>query len=140
MMHRTLLILVLLVGTLTGLSAEIAPDEYQKMQLGSEEHLEILVRSVSKKSWLFSRDTKVTVNAEVLVVHRSRTGLSEGDQITIAYTHTKQSKGWAGPRPIPILKRKSETSAFLAFDEQEKVYVPSARGYSFESLILPNLY
>lgn len=140
MMCKTVLILILLLGSLTGLSAEIAPEEYQKMQLGSEEHLEILVRSVSKKSWLFSRETNVTVNAEVLVVHRSRTGLSEGDRITITYTHSKLRKGWAGPRPIPILKRKSETSAFLAFDEHKKVYVPSARGYSFESLIMSTLY
>ncbi len=65
MMCKTVLILILLLGSLTGLSAEIAPEEYQKMQLGSEEHLEILVRSVSKKSWLFSRETNVTVNAEV---------------------------------------------------------------------------
>jgi hypothetical protein len=140
MMSRTVLLLVLLLGTLASLGAEIAPEEYQKMQLSSEEHLEILVRSVSKKSWLFSRETNVTVNAEVMVVHRSRTGLREGDQITIAYTHSKLRKGWAGPRPIPILKRKSETSAFLSFDERKKVYVPSARGYSFESLIIPALF
>ncbi len=139
-MRNLLIVFLLLVCCTVPLAAEIAPEEYQRMQLGSDEHLEILVRSVSKKSWLFSRDTDVTVKAEVLVVHRSSTGLSEGDQISITYTSTKLAKGWAGPRPIPILKRESETSAFLAFDAERNVYVPAARGYSFESLLLPDLF
>lgn len=139
-MRSLQIVFLLLVCCVLPLAAEIAPEEYRKMQLSSDEHLEILVRSVSKRSGLFSRDTNVTVKAEVLVVHRSRSGLSEGDQITIAYTSTKLAKGWAGPRPIPILKRKNETSAFLAFDAEKNVYVPAARGYSFESLLLADLF
>jgi hypothetical protein len=120
------------------LGAEIAPEEYLKMQQRSEEHLDILVRSVSTTSSLFSRSTKVVVKADVLAVYRSLSGLSEGDKITIAYTSTKLGKGWVGPRPIPILKRKSETSAFLVFDADQNAYIPAARGYSFESLLPPS--
>ena len=79
--------------------------------------------------------TKVKANAEVLLVTRSNSNLAVGDRITIKYTHNKTRKHWAGPRPIPILRKKAETDAFLAFDAEQNCYVPSARGASFEPLI-----
>ena len=127
-----LLILLLCTGTLV---AEIAPHEYRIMQLGSPEHLQVKVLSVSKSYNLFSGNTKVKANAEVILVTRSDSNLSVGDRITIKYTHNKLRKNWTGPRPIPILKKKTETDAFLAFDTDQNCYVPSARGASFEPLI-----
>ena len=59
--------------------------------------------------------------------------LSAGDRITIVYEHYRPPKqGWAGPRSIPILKRGETTFAFIAFDFEEKAYVPAAKGASFE--------
>jgi hypothetical protein len=127
-----LLILLLCTGTLV---AEIAPHEYRLMQQGSPEQIQIKVLSVSKAYKLFSGNTHVTVQAEVQQIARSQSKLSVGDRITIKYTHTKLRKHWAGPRPIPILRRKAETDAFLAFDAEQNCYVPSARGASFEPLI-----
>lgn len=104
------------------------------MQLNAPEHLEIKVLSVSKSYNLFSGNTKVKANAEVLTVIRSESNLAEGDRITIRYTHDKQRKHWAGPKSIPILKKKEETTAFLAFDTENLYYVPAARGASFDPL------
>ena len=133
-MKQRILLLILLLCTST-LVAEIAPHEYRNMQLGSPEHLQLKVLSVSKSYNLFSGNTKVKANAEVLLVTRSNSNLAVGDRITIKYTHNKTRKHWAGPRPIPILKKKAETDAFLAFDAEQNCYVPSARGASFEPLI-----
>ena len=117
------------------LFAEIAPEEYRNMQLSAEDHVIIAVRKVSLRRPLFSSTINVTVKAEVLEVFKSKSNLSIGDQITITYAHTKLRKGAAGPRPIPILKKGTETTAFIAFDVQQNHYVPVARGASFEHLI-----
>lgn len=133
MKHLLVLLLLLTVGTL---SAEIAPEQYREMQLNAPEYVEIKVLSVSKSYNLFSGNTKVKANAEVRTVIRSESNLTVGDRITIRYTHDKPRKFWAGPRSIPILKKKEETTAFLAFDTETLVYVPAARGASFEPLII----
>ncbi len=133
-MKHTVLLLVLLLGMGT-LGAEIAPHEYRLMQQGSPEQIQIKVLSVSKAYKLFSGSTHVTVKAEVQQVARSESKLSVGDRITIKYTHYKPRKNWAGPRPIPLLKKHTETDAFLAFDTEQNWYVPSARGASFDPLI-----
>lgn len=127
-----LLILLLCAGTL---AAEIAPSEYRLMQLRAPEHLQVKVLSVSKSYNLFSGNTKVSAKAEVIMVIKSKSNLSVGDRITIKYTHDKPRKNWAGPRSIPMLKKHTETDAFLAFDTKLNCYVPSARGASFDPLI-----
>ncbi|MEA5108510.1 MAG: hypothetical protein VB010_14285 [Sphaerochaeta associata] len=132
---KRLVMVLTMVLLLSHVAAEIAPHEYRLMQLGSPEHIQIKVLSVSKSYNLFSGNTAVKANAEVLVVTRSDSNLSVGDRITIKYTHDKLRKNWAGPRSIPILKKKAETDAFLAFDVDQNCYVPSARGASFDPLI-----
>lgn len=124
--------LMLLLSTL---GAEIAPSEYRLMQMRSPEHIQIKVLSVSKSYNLFSGNTEVKAKAEVIMVVRSESNLSVGDRITIKYTHDKLRKNWAGPRPIPMLKKHTETDAFLTFDTDRNWYVPSARGTSFDPLI-----
>lgn len=132
-MKQTLLVLLLLLlGTL---HAEIAPEEYRGMQLRAPEHVELSILSVSTSYNIFSGSTKVKAKAEILSVINSETNLSVGDRITISYIHEKQRKHWAGPRPIPVLKKKEQPEAFLAFDAELGHYVPAARGASFEPLI-----
>nr|WP_319474162.1 hypothetical protein [uncultured Sphaerochaeta sp.] len=135
-MRKFLLLLILLVLPLALLTSEIAPVEYRSMQLNAPEQLHLSVISVAKRWRPFSGDTAITVKAEVIGVVASETNLVEGDSITISYVHQKLKKGWAGPRPIPILKRKTMTPAFLAYDKESKIYMPAARGASFDSLIV----
>ncbi|GEM_PF-2028261 len=84
---------------------------------------------------IFKQYREVKAKAEVIVVVRSESNLSVGDRITIKYTHDKLRKNWVGPRPIPMLKKHTETDAFLTFDTDRNWYVPSARGASFDPLI-----
>ena len=134
-MKKLLYACTLLVVMVFPLFAEIAPEEYRNMQLRAEDHVIIAVRRVSLRRPLFSSSTNVTVKAEVIEVFKSNSNLSIGDQITIAYTHTRLRKGAAGPRSIPILKKGTETTAFIAFDVEHNHYIPVARGASFEHLI-----
>lgn len=129
-----LIISIFIIGTAT-LLAEIAPEEYLRMQQQAPEHIIINVLKVSTRRFLFSRTINLTVQAEVESVVTSATNLSPGDCITITYTHYNPKKGVAGPRPIPILKKGTTTDAFLAFDQQETSYLPAARGASFEPLL-----
>jgi len=131
---RTLLLLLLSLVYLAPLSAEIAPLEYRTMQLRSPEQLTISVKSVSTCRSLFNHSINVTVKATVLDVLISSTNLKAGDEITIVYTHERPQRGWTGPRPIRLLRKKETTAAFLVYDKQG-MYTPAARGASFQSLI-----
>lgn len=135
-MRKLLLIVTILTLPLGPLTSEIAPVEYRSMQLNAPEQLLLSVKRVSKRWRPFTGGTAITVKAEVIRVVSSETNLAEGDSITIFYIHQRQKKGWAGPRPIPILERKTTTPAFLAFDEEHIIYVPAARGASFDPLII----
>jgi len=130
---RTIIILITLAVALLPLHSEIAPEEYRNMQLSAPDAIIIKVIRVTSSGGLFSRTTNVRIQAEVLEVNRSESNLSAGDRITIVYEHYRPPKqGWEGPRSIPILKRGETTFAFIAFDFEEKAYVPAAKGASFE--------
>ncbi len=135
-MRKLLLLVFLLIFPLALLTSEIAPVEYRSMQLNAPEKLQLSVKRVSKRWRPFTGGTAITVKAIVIGVVSSETNLAEGDSISISYIHQRQKKGWAGPRPIPILERKSTTTAFLVFDEDHDFYVPAARGASFDPLII----
>ena len=108
------------------------------MQLRAPDAVIIRVTRVATRGSLFSRTTEVRAQATVLEVQRSESRLSVGDRITIVYEHFRPPKrAWAGPRPIPILKRGEESYAFIAFDSEENAYVPAARGASFKMIIHP---
>ncbi|MGE0073620.1 MAG: hypothetical protein AB7S52_00155 [Sphaerochaetaceae bacterium] len=118
------------------LFAEMAPTAYRDMQSGAPDHVEISVERVKVRWILFTRTSNVTVHAKITEVYSSLSNLSVGDSITITYQHYKSpSRGWTGPRDIPILKKREITEAFLAFDRETNTYVPAARGASFEPLV-----
>lgn len=135
-MKRMAVLVWLVAFCVIPLAAEIAPEEYRKMQSGAPDHVEISVERVKVRWILFTRTWNVTVQAKIVKVYNSRSNLSVGDSITITYQHFKNpTRGWTGPRAIPILKKKEITEAFLAFDRETNTYVPAARGASFEPLI-----
>ena len=134
-MKRLVLILVMVFVGMGVISAEIAPWEYRRMQENAADQVVISVLRVSTRRPLFSRNTSVTVQVEIVEVISSYSRLSVGDRITISYTHEKPRRGWAGPRPIPLVQRGEITYAFIEFDSEDNVYVPAARGASFEPLI-----
>ena len=114
------------------LSAEIHPKYYAEKQSEADEFLEIQVDLVKRRFSFSIRKTPLRVTATVVAVHRSENGLHIGDEITIEYEHFRPNRDWVGPRPIPILYRNHVYPAFLNWSDTEQVYIPAARGASFE--------
>ncbi|MBW3623290.1 MAG: hypothetical protein KY468_07765, partial [Armatimonadetes bacterium] len=110
------------------------------------EVLEIKVLAVAQKKQPDS--IRVDAKARVVRVKRSRTGLKPGRVIALRYEHYLPSPGWVGPRPVPIVRPGRVYPAYLVKAASEappagngsksakgaKVYVPAARGYSFEEM------
>lgn len=131
----SLLAATVLVGA--SARAEIAPDEYAKMQRAAPEGLRIRVDEVETSTcwfWLCSSQD-VTVEASVLEVLRSAAGLRAGDRIVVKYVHRPLRDDESGPRAIPILEEDDVVPAWLAKAEGASHFVPAARGASFEGEI-----
>lgn len=129
---RWLTALLVLVAAPMSAHAEIEPKYYAEMQAGAPEAVTVKVTEVDTSVCvLWCSKQSVTAKAVVTAVERSSSGLKVGDAITIRYTHLIPSGGWAGPRPIPVLKAGETTVAFLR-PNKRLGYHPAARGYSFE--------
>ncbi len=138
-MMRKLLAAIILVLLPPALSAEIAWKHYKKAQKDAGEFLDIRVTDVSLDWCLVCSKRDVRVRAKVLKVHRTAAGIKVGNTILIKYkTWTRRPRGWAGPRPIPILKEGQTYPAFLrrlSVNKKDGIICgPAARGYSFQVL------
>ena len=76
----------------------------------------------------------VEVEARVVRVVRSQTGLRAGDVIRISYVHSRYKRPMAGPSEVPILKQGETCPAYLSRDVKEKRYAPAAGGYASKML------
>ncbi|MGJ8643621.1 MAG: hypothetical protein ACSHX9_09455 [Luteolibacter sp.] len=116
--------------------AELPPKVYEEMQKKASESLKIRVDKVtSEKLGLldFSGNRNQTVEATVIFVTRTGSGLKSGDVIVIQYLARKPDEKIAGPRPIPKLQEGKEYPAWLSKAEAGH-YEPAARGFSFAVL------
>ncbi|MCB1175663.1 MAG: hypothetical protein KDK39_18960 [Leptospiraceae bacterium] len=118
-----------------GLAAEIPPRYYQQAQDSAPEYLEIEVLDVSK-DWYFWRSAReITLQARVLAVHRSASGLKADQLITIRYLHKPLPDNTVGPSPIPILTVGTRTPAWLKKSgvtmTEGIILTSAARGYTF---------
>ncbi|MDM5270606.1 hypothetical protein PGH07_00270 [Sulfurovum sp. zt1-1] len=114
------------------LLAELPPYVYEELQKNAPELLLIKINSVETNVSLFT-ETRVNVVAEVLEVRRSKSGLKKNDRITIVYTtFTSRPRGWVGPSPVPLLEKDKTYSAFLRKSEEVNIYMPAAKGKSFQ--------
>jgi hypothetical protein len=125
----TAAVVSLLLTVLTpGAQAELAPQVYKDMQSRAPEFLEIQVLSVTTAA--ASDEIRVDVEARVIDVRRSKSGLKAGDVIRIEYTRT--TKLLAGPSPAPVLQKGKKYPAFLSQAVTKNDYRPAALGRSFE--------
>lgn len=120
--------------------AELPPQYYREMQEKAAERLKIRVTGVSRDWYFWRNERKVSVSAEVVNVVRSASGIGKGDIVSFEYTiFSPPSHGWVGPRPMPLLAAGAEYDFFGERQGVAKdkgiVLTPTARGYSFESLI-----
>lgn len=114
---------------------ELPPWAYKDMQKKAPEFVNIRVTGVKKsvKDLKDKIETSVTATAVVEKVIRSKRGLKPKQTITIRYVHTEHKEGWAGPSPVPLLKKGERVPAYLTKHVQG-FYAPAAGGYSFETV------
>ena len=114
--------------------AELPPSAYAGFQQSAGEKLDIRVINVETSGWLRElvfKDVRITVQAKVLRVDRSASGLLPGKTIYISYRQEKRPAGWVGPGEVPSLSTGEVRPAFLEYVEGN-VYAPAARARSFE--------
>jgi hypothetical protein len=138
MLRATLFPLLLL--PLAVLFAEISPVYYKEMQEKAPERLRIKVTDFSRDWYFWRSERKVKVTAEVVRVVKSATGITTGSRVFFEYViFPPPGEGWAGPRPMPELAEGSEYDFFGERVDADKtkgiILAPTARGYSFESLL-----
>ncbi|WP_428738596.1 hypothetical protein [Sulfurimonas sp.] len=130
MQNRILLVLTFLS---TLLFAELPPYYYKNLQNASQENLIIEVNHVHQSISILSNNIVLDVNATVLKVQHSQSNLQKGDTIRIKYSRVlKHPTGWVGPSEPLILEERTSYKAYLKQFENSKLYLPDARGKSFE--------
>ncbi len=122
------------------LFAEISPVYYKEMQEKAPERLRIKVTDFSRDWYFWRSERKVKVSAEVVRVIKSASGITAGNRVFFEYViFSPPGDGWAGPRPMPELTEGVEYDFFGERVDVDKakgiVLTPTARGYSFESLL-----
>jgi hypothetical protein len=121
--------LAALVGIGTAVRAELPPGSYDSLRVSAPEAVVIEVVAVTRRPGTQGATT-VTLQAKVLTVERSNTGLKKGDVVSIRYLQIAQN-GFVGPRPVPLLEKGAVYPAFLRKEPQSKMYEPAAYGESF---------
>lgn len=118
---------------IAGVSAELPPSAYEKMQQEAPEHLVMKVLNVRLERE--GESQKVEAMAVVEQVLRSATKVKVGDVIRITYLHTPLPEGMVGPKPVPVLKDEAVVPAFLK--NEGSAFVPVARAMSFTDFSIP---
>jgi len=140
MIRRCITVAILLIVAAAVL-ADLSPDVYKNLHKKSPEILEIRVLSVdmhrhfakpsSCSFFDFEVIRRAKVEARVVRVVRSASGVHAGDVIEIEYSSIRRCSGWNGPRSIPLLRSGDQRYAFLARRGRSNVFDPVARGATF---------
>lgn len=145
MRQRRVAIAVFLILA-TAVLADLSPDVYKNLQKTAPEILSIRVSSVdvhrtfakpsSCSFFDFEVIRDVKLEARVVRVVRSETGVHASDVIEIEYSSISRCSGWNGPRSIPLLRKGDQVYAFVARRGRTTSFEPAARGATF-SVSLP---
>jgi hypothetical protein len=140
MRKRCIAIAILLILA-TAVLADLSPDVYKDLQRKAPEVLYIQVSSVdlhrrfAKPSGCaffdFEVIRNVTVEARVVRVVRSQTGVHAGDVIEIEYSSIRRCSDWNGPRSMHLLREGDRVYAFLSRRGRTASFEPAARGATF---------
>jgi hypothetical protein len=143
LMRERCLAITALLTIATAALAELPPDVYKSMQRKAPEVLYIQVSSVhvhrkfAKPSGCpffdFEVIREVKVDARVLRVVHSETGVHTGDLIKIEYSSVSRCSGWDGPRSIQMLQSGDRVYAFLTRRGRTTFFEPAARGATFST-------
>ncbi len=117
--------------------AVLGPGAYPSVQRHAPELLKIKVTAVREKKQSEDQELKIMsvgVQARVLAVQRTATGLKAGARITIRYEDRRpKMPGYIGENAVPVLTKGDRCPAYLQRSTQEPaVYEPAAGTYTFE--------
>jgi hypothetical protein len=139
----SIVIVILMIAT--AVLAELPPDVYKDLQEKAPEILYIHVsavdvhRSFAKPSGCSFFDFEiirdVKVQARVVRVIRSQTGVHQGDTVDIEYSSINRCSDWNGPRSIEMLQKGHRVYAFLARHGRTSFFEPAARGATFSNAL-----
>ena len=145
--ERCIAIAILLILA-SAVLADLSPDVYKDLQRKAPEVFSIQVssvdvhRSFAKPSGCpffdFEVIRDVKVEARVLRVVRSGTGVRPGDVIEIEYSSISRCSDWNGPRSMQLLRKGDLVFAFLSRRGRTASFEPAARGATFSGSIATN--
>ena len=141
--HCFFLLVLSLITLVLDAFAEMPPRAYENMQRRAPEYVTIKVKATNMDETKTSgewKEERMSVQAEVLQVERSKSGLKAGDLIHIKYTNTKQRDPLSGAtavwaRPVPRLREGTTCPAYLWKSEDKADYEPAAGGFSFQDFV-----
>jgi hypothetical protein len=114
--------------------AELPPGAYEKLKKDATEVLTVKILKVKTPEGRKGHFL-VLLTAQVLGVTRSKSGVEEGQTISIASYHVTEKarkEGFVGPRIPPLLPVGWEGKVYLNKKQDQKVFDLAAYGESFE--------
>jgi hypothetical protein len=144
MRARCLRIAICLILATPGL-ADLSPDVYKELQRNAPDALYIQVvsvdthRSFAKQPGCslfdFEIIRNIKVQARVVRVVRSASGVHPDYVIDIEYSSISRCSDWNGPRSVQLLRKGDLVYAFLARRGRTAFFDPAARGATFSATL-----
>ncbi len=130
-MMKHLIVAVMSLACLLQLNAALPPGSYTSLQANAPEALKLRIEAVVSKRQ--GEEWNETVQATVVAVTRSKTGLKVGDKIEIRYSRrAEDAPSMPGAMQAPKIEKGAETSAWLEKNPDGKFFELAAFGLSFE--------
>lgn len=115
------------------LSASLSPSAYESLQTNAPEHLEIQILLAQIEPSADSGVFFVRAEGRVEKVHRSQSGLKEGDIVSITYSVKESPNGQPARGEIPFLAESERRVAYLENSGRPLEFRPAAAAMSFDN-------
>lgn len=116
--------------------AELPPDAYRSLQARSPEALTLTIEEVrvARARVPDGQLLRITADAKVDRVRRSKSGLKPGAAIQIKYARLERDRPMPGPSEPEVIVKGRSYPAFLSKEREGSAYTIAAGGFSFRSL------
>ena len=115
------------------LIASLPPSAYESLQAKAPEHLEIQILLAEINPTDEVDTFAVRAEGRVEKVHRSKSGIKEGDIIVITYSVKDSSTGQPARGEIPFLAEGEQRVAYLENTGKPLEFRPAAAAMSFDN-------
>jgi hypothetical protein len=111
----------------------LSPSAYENLQEKAPEHLEIQVLLAEINPAEVAGDLSVRAEGRVEKVHRTGSGIKEGDIIVILYSVRESPAGQPARGEIPLLAEGESRVAYLEKSGKPLEFRPAAAAMSFDN-------